>query len=1030
MTKETLAFPLLIFLGIFLGVLERPLLFSDAQVSLFENHNSIRLTPLNRSELQFAGQFKSGGFAANRLPLYFVRNEGQIAQCVKYYAINGRTVIYFTTTGIFFSVLEAVENESVALTPPWLERKTGAFENRKLTRRMFKIVPHEASRRVQLQGAELQKTRFHYFLGNDARKWRRNVAIYRSVVYTSVYPGIDLKFYGNVSGQLEYDVIVRPGSDPSRIRFAYEGIRDLNRIPNGDLSVDLGGSTLLLRRPRIIQHIGSEAIEVKGGYHLYSAAREGRFLFGFELGRYDRKRTLFIDPVISFSTYLGGSDGEECLAMDRDSSGNLYVTGLTTSLDFPVTPGAFQTVSEDFSAFITKISPDGSSIIYSTYLGGSDIDSCSAIRVDETGAAYVGCTTVSSDFPTLNPFQANLNGYMDGAVAKLNPNGSALVYSTYLGGNDVENVLGIALHNHQVYAAGVTASVDFPIKDPLQGTYKRGRYDGFVSVLNASGDDLIYSTYLGGDSTDYAFGIDADSSGAAYVVGRTLSDDFPVTPGAFDTKCADGGIYCEDAFVSKIAPNGASLVYSTFLGGKKPDGALAVATDGDGAAYVTGTTASPDFPMVNPAQSGLASWLDAFVTKLAPDGSALIYSTYLGGSGGTSDDWGYAIKVDALGAAYLTGMTGATGFPRVRPLPIRCPRNPYESSAFLTKVAPGGNSWEYSTCLGGTSNDSGFGIVVDDSGAAYVVGSTLSDDFPVRNAIQPTMAGFSDGFIAKILCDSVTAPSVFEDAGPAVFSVHLCPPRGSDIAINYFTSDGSAIAGSDYVSTSGMLTIPAGETDGTIQVPLLGDTELEPEENFFLHLASADIDLGEGPAEARLLDSDALLYDNFEDDVMDWDVIKGECWEQGGTLIAFGDRGAAAFAPVPWIPSGAFGCNVCTIETRIALASDGSDDAPKAILETWYQNSGNELQVIIKEQEDKWVLKQRSGGHVVAKAKASAIIDQYVEYDVTLSFDGTNFTLSVNGVTIISMKASAPPYGKVGLKVKHSVGTLNHIRVF
>lgn len=1006
-----------VFLGLWISTGEAQNLFSE-KIS--------RLDPLN-SHLPHTGPYQGSAVPVNRSPLYFVRNEGQFPDHVRYYCVNGSTIIYFTTDGIYFSVLEPSKNPSLTKPPWWSEWKTTKFENRKLNRSIVKLILLGASKQCRLTAEDLQKTRFHYFLGHNPEKWRTNVAVYATVFYKNIYPGIDLKFYGNVSGELEYDFVVRSGSNPSQIRFEYVGAHDVKRTAVGEISIDLNGTIFLQRRPHVFQRIGSEKIEVQGTYNIVATTGGKGVVYGFDLRRYDIKRTLFIDPIISFSTYLGGSEGEECLALDKDSSGNLYITGISNSLDFPVTPGAFQTTSQDYSAFVTKMSPDGSSILYSTYLGGSGGDSCSSIKVDETGAAYVGCATTSLDFPTVNPFQANLNGYLDAAVAKLNSDGSALLYSSYLGGtgNGGENIEEIALHNHQVYSAGVTTSIDFPVKNPFQGTYNGGLYDGFVAVFTAAGDDLVFSTYLGGSDWDNIFGIDIDNSGAAYVVGRTLSVDFPVTQGAYDTKCADGSIYCEDAIVSKFSPDGSKLVYSTFLGGKKADGAIAVAIDSSGVAYITGYTSSSDFPIVNPVQLGLG--LDAFVTKLTADGTALLYSTYLGGRG---DDRGFGIKVDVSGAAYVTGFTEAPNFPRVMAPPIKCPINPYESSAFVTKVSAQGNSWEYSTCLGGSSEDSSSAILIDDSGAVYVAGYTLSDDFPVWNAIQPNKAGFMDGFITKILCDSITPPSVFEDSGPAVFSVHLCSPRSSDIAISYFTSDGNAIAGSDYVSTSGVLTILAGETDGAIEVPLLGDAELEPEENFFLHLSTADIDLGEGIEEAKLLDSDALLYDNFEDDVVDWDVIKGEIWEQGGSLIAFGNRAAAAFAPVPWVPSGASGCSVCTIESQIAVASDGSDYPAKAVLEAWYQNSANDVEVIIDEEKDKWVLKQRSGGQVVSKSKAMAVIDPYAQYDVSLSFNGTNFVLSVNGVTIINIKAATPPSGKVGFKVKRSVATLNYIRVF
>jgi hypothetical protein len=366
--------------------------------------------------------------------------------------------------------------------------------------------------------------------------------------------------------------------------------------------------------------------------------------------------------ALVYSTYLGGSGTDQGIDIAVDAAGSAYVTGTTDSTNFPTTAGAFQAALAGTStdAFVTKLSPAGAALVYSTYLGGSGSDQGVGIAVDAGGSAYVTGLTGSANFPTASPIQAALVGSSDAFVTKLNPTGSApLVYSTYLGGSGAEQGNRIAVDAAgSAYVTGTTDSLNFPTTAGAFQTASGGLDDAFVTKLTPAGSALAYSTYLGGSGTEQSFGIAVDSAGSAYVTGTTDSPNFPTTAGAFDVT-ANGGF---DAFVTKLTPAGSALVYSTYLGGSGSggDSGIGIAVDSAGNAYVTGETTSDDFPTASPVQAARGGGLDAFVTKLNPAGSALVYSTFLGGS---NLDTGQGIAVDSGGNAYVAGFTSSPNFP-------------------------------------------------------------------------------------------------------------------------------------------------------------------------------------------------------------------------------------------------------------------------------------------------------------------------------------------------------------------------------
>jgi len=493
----------------------------------------------------------------------------------------------------------------------------------------------------------------------------------------------------------------------------------------------------------------------------------GHHQVGFQVGRYDHSKPLVIDPTLSYSTYLGGG-GDAGVAVAVDGSGKAYVTGVTSSTNFP-TKNPLQPKNaggEDvFVAEFDTTLAGAASLVYSTYLGGSGDDYGTGIAVDSNGNAYLTGSTHSTNFPTFHAAQASGGGGWDSFVTELNNTGTALVYSTYLGGSGSEqgrtgyhSPYGIALStdasgNTFAYVAGETTSTDFPT---TPGAYQRvfggGRSDAYVVKLNPAlkgPQSLVYSSYFGGNSEDGAYGIAADTAGNAYLTGDTLSTNLPTTPGAYQTT-APGGF---NAFVTEFNPTGSGLVYSTYLGGSNVDEGRGIAIDGAGNAYVTGYTSSTDFPTQNAAQSTNAGQTDAFVTQLNATGTGLLYSTYHGGS---SLENGIGIAVDNAGNAYVTGYTRSSDFPIKNA--FKTTNVSGNQTDFVTKLNPslsGPDSLVYSSYLGGSGGENDETAVAVDkvTGEAYVTGATSSTDFPTKNPFQAHLSkgkNAQNAFLSKI----------------------------------------------------------------------------------------------------------------------------------------------------------------------------------------------------------------------------------------------------------------------------------------
>jgi len=677
------------------------------------------------------------------LPVNFIENKGQVNEKVKYYARHNGATIYFTNDGIVFDFIREMKSAEIRREAKGPDvRKEG---ERDYQRQVVRMKLNASNASAQIIGINRLLGTHNYFIGNDRSKWRVDVPSYGEVYYKDVYAGIDLKFYAK-NGVMEYDFIVHSGGNPEKIDVAFEGIEGMRVADNGDLLIKTAFGDLRQKAPHIYQLLDGKKVEIAGGFRIKHSEKvwQGRAVsaaYGFHVDAYNKKYALVIDPALVYSTFVGGSGNDMGNGIAVDSSGNVYVIGSTASAAFPTTLGAYDRTYNggNYDVFVFKISSWGS-LVYSTYLGGSDEDTGLGIAVDSSGNAYLTGETISADFPPVNAIDSTLSGYSDAFVAKLNSTGNALAFSTYLGGTQSETGYGIAVDgSNNIYLTGTTNSGDFPTQSAYQSVKSTG-FDVFITKFNSSGSSILYSTYVGGNGGDSGRSIAVDASGNMYVAGVTQSTlNFPT---ASALQAAYGGGY-DDGFVLKLNPAGSALVYSTYFGGSSSDNCLAVAVDVDGNAYVTGYTWSTDFPTYNALDSAGSSQ-DAFITKINGTG-AMVYSTYLGGSG---QEVGNGIAVDDIGNAYVTGWTNSSDFPVTNAL---WSTRSVAADAFVTKINSSGSALIYCTYLGGSSNhDYGNGIAVDYMGSAYVTGETNSTNFPNANAIYNSLAGGSDSFVTKL----------------------------------------------------------------------------------------------------------------------------------------------------------------------------------------------------------------------------------------------------------------------------------------
>ncbi|HEV2425824.1 MAG TPA: choice-of-anchor D domain-containing protein [Terriglobia bacterium] len=762
--------------------------------------------------------------AYSRLPLSFEVNRGQAPAPVR-----------FLARGAGYTLFLAPDGATLVLSD----------EPQGVRRSAFSMGLAGADPRVSIAGVDKLPGESNYFLSNDPKAWQTHVPTFGRVAYHNVYPGVDLVYYGH-SGQLEYDFVIAPGADLSRIHLALDAKPRLTA--DGDLALPLGSSEVRFHKP-VVYQTGPDGSRhsLAGGYVIVSESRSAakKSVVGFRVAGYDHTRPLVIDPTFTYATYLGGTGTDSALGIAVDSTGNVYVTGRTTSTDFPVKGPYQSTFNGSLDAFVTKISADGLSIVYSTYLGGSKPDTTStsaadslcgisagvttattvgaAIAVDSSGDAYVTGNTNASDFPfTTGAKQFAIGGNFDAFVTKLNTDGASLSYSTFTGGSQDDCGTAIAVDTAgEVYVGGSTSSKNFvATKSAYQVNLNSSTGNAFFMELNSSASaPAVYTTFLGGTGSDVAQGIALDpacttTDCSAYLTGQTTSLDFPVSATAYQ-KTLGGGT---DAFVTEINPalSGAgSLVYSTFLGGAGNDLGYGIAVDSSGNAYVAGSTTSSAFPVTSGAyQTALKGSEDAFAAKLDAGGSTLSYSTYLGGSG---VDSAAAIAIDSTGDAFVTGNTQSTDFPVLEPAQAICATTSGAlcDDAFVTSLGSDGAFLNFSSYLGGGLHDAGNAIAVDASANVYVAGATLSTDFPATPGVFQTACATSstgacgNAFIAEI--------------GPAAPAVQLSPqviPFGAEPlgvpstaqTITVTNNSGSAVTFSSIATTGNYQVAVSGTT--------------------------------------------------------------------------------------------------------------------------------------------------------------------------------------------------------------------------
>src|SRR5580658_1619306 len=592
---------------------------------------------------------------------------------------------------------------------------------------------------VQPRATGPQAGTANYIMGLRPEHWHTSIPLYGKIKYRNLYPGIDLIYYGN-QNRLEYDLVVAPEASWRSIRLAIGGGSNVEIDGEGNLKVQTDSESVTYGRPVVYQRFRSGRRAVLGRY-VFRSGEE----VGLDIGAHDPRRPLIVDPTLAFVSYLGGSGDDYAHAVAIDNSGCAYVVGETGSADFPTLGPEQASMAGDTDVFVTKWNAAGTGLVYSTYVGGSNRDAAMGVAVDAAGEVYVTGFTYSGDFPiTVGALRASFVGDSKAFVLKLNPAGSGLIYSSYLGGSGDDYGAGIAVDSAgEAHIAGYTASVDFPTTTgAFQQYYGGGSYDGFLAKLNAAGSALVFATYLGGIGNDTAAGVALDPSGNIYVTGQTQSTNFPTLNPLQATSSES------DAFVVKMNASG-QVQYSTYLGGTGLTNGTAIAADSTGNAYVTGFTDTADFPVTSNAYQGVNNGsYDAFAATLNASGSSIPSATYLGGSG---SDIGYGIALDGSGNIYIAGSTNSINFPTYA---ATQPAYNGDGDAFVAEFNNQLTSLVYATYFGGSGNDVAAGIAADSAGDAYITGWTSSGEsgigLPVTpGAFQPIGMGGIDAFLAK-----------------------------------------------------------------------------------------------------------------------------------------------------------------------------------------------------------------------------------------------------------------------------------------
>ena len=774
--------------------------------------------------------------AYGKLPLVFEPNMGQTDDSVQFVSRGQGFGLFLTQSGATLLLKnkgqQAKANEPISAVQVEL---IGANRN-----------PSSA-------GLEPADSKSNYFIGNDPAKWQTSVPNFHKVGYDQIYPGIDLLYYGN-GQQLEYDFIVQPHADPHQIKLNFAGVDDARIEPTtGDLLLKTKAGTLRQHKPVIFQEVDGKRKEIAGAYLIASnkdPRTDNTFSVSFELGSFDSSRALVIDPVLVYSSYLGGTLYDIGQSIAVDQGGNAYVVGTTASLNFPTTPGVLKPVllprtdapnSYWNDAFVTKVNPTGSALVYSTYFGGRNGgEGGMGVALDAQGNAYLTGTTMATDFPLVNPYQSTMGGADESFATKLNATGSAIIFSTYLGGNGTDLGAKIAVNQTtgESTFVGYSSSPNFPT---TPGAYKPKIcggpigcngifYSGGYIARFASNGGIIFATLYDGSVTDVAL----DNDDNAVFAGSTVAI-LETTPGAFQPTSSGG----TDGFIATLNPNGTRLVYATYLGGGLgSDVVRGITLDAAGNMYVTGQTQNSGFPSTPGAfDETYNGGEDGFVTKLDPAGTSLIYSTFFGGTG---KDQPFAIGLGNDDSAFIAGETlSGVSFP------LRNSVNGINGTIFLARLDPNGSTMVFSSLLG---NGGAYDVVVDAQNNAYITGQSKGI-VTTPGSFQPTkIIGQSvyDGFVMKVgpadenatfysISGTVNDPVQFGDPEPVVATITGSVNRSvllgtGNGALLRFTF-GALPAGGNYVVSArkvGHLTDPLGATFNNLQANQFADFSILP----------------------------------------------------------------------------------------------------------------------------------------------------------------------------------------------------------
>jgi hypothetical protein len=691
----------------------------------------------------------------------FIENKGQWNQDAIFLTKSGGLNAWITHSGIVYDFYRIENTNDKSRLQETLQSETTHRYGHVVYMKFSGKVPHAT------YGSERKETRYNYFLGNDPSKWAENVPLFNGVIAENICPGISARYYYDNEG-LRYDLVLSPGVDISQLELSFEGSNGISVNKQGELIINTVLGDVFQKKLFAYQDNNGQKSEVACRFVIN---QEGRV--GFSTKWYDKSRPLIIDPLV-YSTFIGSSELDQINDIAQDASG-VVITGKTSASEYPATSGAYDvSYNGSTDAFISKLNAGGTDLIFSTFIGGSANDEGNGIAIGSNSVIYFAGTSSSYNFPVTSgvydeTFNHTSDLWYDCVVAKLSATGNALTWSTYLGGSagsDFSSKIAVDAQGKPT-VMGYTFSNDFPMSSGCYDNSFNGLSDVFISKLSSNGNAIALSTFVGGNNSDIGNDLFQDQTGNVYVTGTTSSSNFPTTVGAFDESFND----LEDAFIFKLNAIATSLVYSTFLGGNDKDSGNGIVIDGNGNACVTGSTKSSNFPVTtgsfNTSHSN-TSYHDAYVTKIAASGSALVYSTFIGGY---DEDVGNAIAIDGSGNAIMTGYTESSDFPMVS--------YSYDNSnngsedVIVAKLNSGGSGLIYSTYIGGMDSDKGTGLVNESGNTVIIAGNTASVNYPVTTGAYDVSFNdlyySSDGFVTKLQFASLPQVTVTSSGNISCF---------------------------------------------------------------------------------------------------------------------------------------------------------------------------------------------------------------------------------------------------------------------